>query len=53
MAVGQILLRQVGAAGHQAAVKVVIGNGLEQGVELGNTQALATEGLEQRLTVIG
>ena len=44
---GQVLLRQVGTAGHQALLEVVVGDDLEQLVELADAQALADIGLEQ------
>jgi hypothetical protein len=51
LAIGQILLRQVGAGGDVASAEVVVGDGLEQRVELASAQALAFEGLEQGQTI--
>ena len=47
LAVGQVLLRQVGARGDVALVDVVLGDGLEQLVETAAVQALVFERLEQ------
>lgn len=51
MAGAQVLLRQVGAAGDQATGQVVIGDGLEQGIELLDTEALAQPGFDQAVAV--
>ncbi len=53
MPFGQILLRQVGTASDHALVDVVIGDGLEQLIELGNAQALVDVRLDQALTLGG
>ncbi len=50
---GKVLLRQVGAAGDPAFVDVVIGDDLEQFIELRHAQALADVGFEQTLAVGG
>ncbi|MCY1434331.1 hypothetical protein D9M71_503890 [compost metagenome] len=43
------MLRQVGAGGDEAAAQVVIGDGLEQRIELTDTQAPATIRRQQLL----
>ncbi|MND91242.1 hypothetical protein D3C80_833570 [compost metagenome] len=48
---GQILLRQVGAGGHQPFLDVMVGDRLEQLVKLGHTQALALKRLDQRVAL--
>ena len=47
MPLGQVLLRQVGAAGDQAFVDVVVGNYLKQIIELRHAQALIDKGFKQ------
>ena len=53
MTLGQILLWQVSAAGHQPPVDVVVGDDLEQLVELGHTQALPFIGFKHRFALTG
>src|SRR5690606_28293951 len=47
LAVGQVLLRQVGTGSDVAVREVVVGDGLEQLVELAGAQAAALVGRQQ------
>ena len=53
MAAGEVLLRQVGAAGDAAFGDVIVGDDLEQLIELRDAQALAYIGFEQQRAVAG
>ena len=51
VATGEVLLRQVGAAGDQAFGQVMVGDDFEQIIELRHAQALANVGLEQAVAL--